>query len=411
MAAFHYIALDREGARVEGQLDAGSLGEAFRRLEQERLVPVEVRGDAARPVGGGAKAAAAGAARAPKLKRAAVIAFTEEMADLLDAGLQLPQALGVLAERQENAAIRQVAARVRDGLREGEPLSAALRAASPSFDDLYTNLVAAGEASGSLTEILKRQADSLTLMHDLQKRFIQALAYPAVMVGACALLTVVFIAVLVPQLSDLLAKSGQQLPLVTRGLVATGEFLATYWWVILLGCTLAAAGFKAAVAGAVGRLWWDERKLRLPLAGSVISTRFYAGFCQALGNLVANGVPLLSALRLMVKATPNRFLRGKLEGVVEAVAAGDSFSLSLRRSGAFPVLMADMVAVGEQTGRLGRALNKAARRYDKELDAKIKRLTAMVTPAVIIFLALVVTVIAYSIVTSIFSAVSGIRRG
>jgi general secretion pathway protein F/type IV pilus assembly protein PilC len=165
------------------------------------------------------------------------------------------------------------------------------------------------------------------------------------------------------------------------------------------------------VSGEQGRLWWDERKLRLPLAGGVISARFYAGFAQALGNLVANGVPLLSALRLMVKATPNRFLRAKLERVVEDVAGGDSLSLGLRRSGAFPVLLSDMVAVGEQTGRLGRSLSKAARRYDKELDAKIKRLTAMVTPAVIIFLALVVTVIAYSIVTSIFSAVSGIRRG
>jgi len=333
------------------------------------------------------------------------------LAELLDAGLHLQQALGVLSERDGMPAVQAVSAELSERLREGDSLAVALRAASPSFDDLYTNLVAAGEASGTLAEILEQLAVSQTVMYDLQKRFIGALVYPAMMVGACVLLTVVFIVVLVPQLSDLLAKSGQELPMITKVLVGVGEFLAMWWWVILGVVAGGVGAFKWAVSSPAGKLWWHEKQLRLPLIGPVIEMRSYAGFTEALGNLVSNGVPLMPGLKLMVKATSNLFFRGLLEEVLEDVASGAPLSKALRKSGKFPKLLSDMVTVGEQTGRLGRSLHKAAKRYDKELDVKIKRLTAMISPVIIVFLAVVVTVVAYSIMTSIFSAVSGIRGG
>ena len=150
--------------------------------------------------------------------------------------------------------------------------------------------------------------------------------------------------------------------------------------------------------------------MKIPLIGPIIETRFYAGFTQALGNLVVNGVPLLISLKLLIRGTPNHFFRQRLNQVIEAVAAGDPLSTSLRRAGHFQSLMTDIIAVGEQTGHLAKSLQKAAKRYDKELDTRIKRLTALISPAIIIFLAVVVTVIAYCIVSSIFSAVSGIRH-
>ncbi|MDG2126103.1 MAG: type II secretion system F family protein, partial [Verrucomicrobiales bacterium] len=333
----------------------------------------------------------------------------EELAELLDAGLHLQQALGVLSERDGMPAVQTVSRELSDRLRDGDSFAVALRAASPSFDDLYTNLVAAGEASGTLGQILEQLAVSQTVMYDLQKRFVGALVYPAMMVGACVLLTVVFIVVLVPQLSDLLSKSGQELPMITKVLVGVGEFLAMWWWVILSVIAGAVGLFRLAIARPAGRRWWDERQLSLPLIGPVIQMRAYAGLAEALGNLVSNGVPLMPGLKLMVKATANRFFRGLLEAVLEDVGAGVPLSKALRKSGKFPKLLSDMVAVGEQTGRLGRSLHKAAKRYDRELDVKIKRLTAMISPVIIVFLAVVVTVVAYSIMTSIFSAVSGIR--
>lgn len=374
-------------------------------LEERKMVPLDL-GASEGEIEGAGRESRKGQTR---LKRGQLILFTEELAELLDAGLHLQQALGVLAERDGMPSVQAVSTELSERLREGDSLAVALRVASPSFDDLYTNLVAAGEASGTLAQTLEQLAISETVMYDLRKRFVGALVYPAMMVGACLLLTVVFIVVLVPQLSDLLAKSGQDLPMITKVLVGAGEFLAMWWWVILGGLAGGVGLFRLAISRPAGQLWWHERQLGLPLIGPVIEMRSYAGLAEALGNLVSNGVPLMPGLKLMVKATANRFFRGLLEEVLEDVAAGAPLSKALRKSGKFPKLLSDMVAVGEQTGRLGRSLHKAAKRYDKELDVKIKRLTAMISPVIIVFLAVVVTVVAYSIMTSIFSAVSGIR--
>ncbi|MEM7387093.1 MAG: type II secretion system F family protein, partial [Verrucomicrobiota bacterium] len=167
--------------------------------------------------------------------------------------------------------------------------------------------------------------------------------------------------------------------------------------------------FQLVVARPEGRAWWDQVKLKIPLFGPVMATRFYAGFCQALANLVVNGVPLLSGLRLMERATPNLFFRRLLTEVIASVGGGSSLSDGMRQARHFPNILVDMMAVGEQTGRLGHSLEKAALRYDKELDSRIKRLTALISPVIIIVMAVVVTIVAYSIVTAIFQSVSGIR--
>ena len=314
-----------------------------------------------------------------------------------------------MADRQQDPVIRRTGARLRHYLRDGQTLSACFRQTSPSFDDLYTSLIAAGEASGTLPGVLHRMALSMTQIYDLQRRFIQAMVYPAFMVGACALLMGVFIVILVPQLTGLLAKTGQQLPAITLRLLDVSNFCTTHFWSMLIAAVGIFILFRALIATVPGRLWWDRAKMKIPLIGPIIETRFYAGFTQALGNLVVNGVPLLISLKLLIRGTPNRFFRERLNQVIDAVAAGDPLSLSLRRAGHFQSLMTDIIAVGEQTGHLAKSLNKAATRYDKELDSRIKRLTALISPAIIIFLAIVVTIIAYCIITSIFSAVSGIR--
>lgn len=418
MPEFTFQALASNGEQITGTLDAPSRREAFRQIESRQLSPLHVAERAA-AVGAATNGKAGRAAPTtlvqdpsepgPRLKPARLIFFTSELADLLEAGLPVQQALNVMAERQQDAVIRRTGARLRHHLRDGQTLAASFRQTSPSFDDLYTSLIAAGEASGTLAGVLHRMAQSMTQLHDLQRRFIQALVYPAFMIAACIGLMAVFTLVLVPQLTSLLAKSGQQLPAITRLLLDFSGFCTAYWWHMLLGGAAAFTLFRVLIATASGRLWWDRAKMSIPLIGPIIETRFYAGFTQALGNLITNGVPLLSALKLLVRGTSNRFFRVRLADVIEAVAAGEPLSASLRRAGHFQSLMTDIIAVGEQTGHLAKSLEKAGLRYDKELDARIKRLTALISPVIIIFLAAVVTVVAYCIVTSIFSAVSGIR--
>lgn len=413
MPHYNFQALAPGGEQITGTLDAPTRRDAYRQIESRQLAPIHVAEKMSGPNGStsGAGSAATADASGPalRLKRSRLIFFTSELADLLEAGLPVQQALNVMAEKQQDPVIRRTGARLRHHLRDGQTLSACFRQSSSSFDDLYTSLIAAGEASGTLAGVLHRMAQSMTQLYDLQRRFVQAMVYPAFMVGACALLMGVFVLVLVPQLTGLLAKTGQQLPAITRALLDFSGFCTTWFWTMLGSAVAAVVLFRVLIATAPGRLWWDRAKMKIPLIGPIIETRFYAGFTQALGNLVTNGVPLLSSLKLLIRGTPNRFFRQRLTQVIEAVAAGDPLSTSLRRAGHFQPLMTDIIAVGEQTGGLARSLNKAATRYDKELDGRIKRLTALISPVIIIFLALVVTVIAYCIVSSIFSAVSGIR--
>ena len=208
MPSFAYTAIDNTGTKVSGSLSVRNKSEAYRELESKSLTPVQVK-ETDESAAAKAKAKGSGLAIGVpvKLKRPQMILFTEELADLLDAGLQLEQALRVLSERQQDKALKTVAATLREEIREGTNFSTALKKASPSFDDLYRNLVAAGEASGALPEILRRLAGNQKQMYDLHRRTVSAMIYPAILILGCIVLLFVFSTVLMPQLTKLIKKT------------------------------------------------------------------------------------------------------------------------------------------------------------------------------------------------------------
>jgi type II secretory pathway component PulF len=409
MPLFDYSALSANGQTVTGNLQAQSRADVFRKLETQALTPVKVTEQASAKTAATTAAKAAASMEPVKLKRPQLILFTEELADLLDGGLQIEQALRVMQERQEAVAIRRVSGILREQLREGSTVAKALKKASPSFDDLYCNLVAAGEVTGSLSSILRRLAANLNVMAELQAKVTSAMIYPAFLIGACVVLLTVFMTFMVPQITDLLAKNGQQLPLVTQILISVSSFITKWWWVIGTVVLIVSLLFKGYIGTPSGLLWWHQTKLRLPLFGPVIATRFYAQFAHSLGNLVTNGVPLLNSIRLVSRISANVFIQSILTKVSSLVAEGASLSAGLRKSNEFPMMLVDMVAVGEQTGQIGKSLEKCAIRYDKELDKRIKRMTALISPVILIFMAVVVGIVAFSIVAAISQSVSGIR--
>lgn len=408
MPAFSYTALTATGQTVTGSITVGSRAEAFRKIEAQALTPVKVTQDEKADA---AKTKAALDEGPVKLKRAQLILFTEELADLLDGGLQIDQAFRVMQERQEAETLRRVAATMRNELREGSTVAKALRKASPSFDELYCNLAAAGEVSGSLPSILRRLATNLTVMADLQSKVTSAMIYPAFLIGACVVLMIVFMTFMVPQITDLMSKNGQQLPAATQLLISFNNFMAYYWWVIAIIITVIVLTFRGYISSPSGRMWWDETRLKMPLFGAIMSMRFYAQFAHSLGNLITNGVPLLNSIRLVSKISANVFIQDLLAKVTALVSEGSPLSSALRKVGSFPLLLADMIAVGEQTGQLGKSMEKCATRYDKELDKRIKRMTAMITPVILVIMAIMVGTVAYSIVAAIAQSVTGIRRG
>lgn len=408
MPSFLYEAVSRGGERVQGEVVAQNRTEAFRKLDRDRLQPIKIQEkDGARsPV----QAVDQPRRRVKiRLSRAQIILFTEELSDLLDAGLQIEQALRVMESRKELSKIKQIATDLRQRVREGSSLSNALRQVSTSFGDLYCNLVSAGEVSGSLPELLKRQASFLVTIDDLQKKVVSALIYPAMIFVLGLGLIFLFMTYLVPQMTVLFEKTGKNIPLLTRVLIEVSAFFSHYWWAILGALALTGLSFWQLIRQPRGRKWWHRVQLKIPVVGGVLRGRFYAQFSQTLANLLSNGLPLLNGLQLMRGATLNEFWRRSLLEVTDYVGEGGAFSRGLQRFTDFPSLFIDMVAVGEQTGDLAKALDKVGKKYDKELNLRIQRLTSMVQPLIIVVMAGMVGLIAYSIINGIFDAVSGLQ--
>ena len=424
MPVFAYKALNSKGSVTSGELDAADRPEALRMLDRKGLQPVNLRetagivtasGKGAKPKSDEAAAASTKPDEAPipegpiKLKRQEVVLFTEELSDMLGAGLQLEPALKSMENRQELGNLKAVSYKIRQIVRDGVNFSVALKKVSPSFGPLYCSLAAAGEASGALDTILKRQAHYLKTLAELQSRLVLAMIYPAFLVLAGIGVSIVFVTTLIPQLTQLIESTpGGKIPLGAAILIGASEFLSKWWLVMLLLLIAAFIFFKAWKDNEANKPAWDRIKLRLPLLGPIITSRFYVQFLETMANLVGNGLPLLRALELSRDATQNRSLRAGLDKVIEQVGDGRSFSKALIRTGAFPPLLIDMISVGEQTGKIDQSLRRSAERYDKELDKDLQRIMALIMPTVLIIMAGLIGTMAYLMITAIFQTISNL---
>jgi type II secretory pathway component PulF len=413
MAVFVYQGTGARGEKKAGELEAASRSEALRRLAMDRIQPLSLatKGDAAiaaRGIGGRGRA---GAARGGiRLSNADVILFTDELSDFLHSGLQLEPALQLMESREDRSPVKTVARFLREKVRDGTSFSEALAAASPSFGELYCNLVGAGEVSGALAPLLRRQSEHLIAMQELRSRIKLALIYPSALVIVGLVAIVVIMTVLVPQLINLLDKTGGTMPLPTRVLVFLGTFSSRYGLPLAALAALAVLVFFAAIRQPAGRRWWDEAKLKIPLIGALLSASFFAQFCQTTANLLQNGLPLLTSLKLMTRATGNVFYRGLLVRITDLVGEGASLTRAMKAAGHFPPTLRDLVKVGEQTGELGATLEKIGQRYDKIIQQRIERIMSIVPLVIISAMGLMVLLIAWSMLSGIFGALHGLQN-
>lgn len=406
MATYIFRALSEGGGQESGELESPDKATAFRMLLAKRLRPLHLEKS------GEAQGESISKAKvlSQRLSNAELHSFTEELAQLLEAGLQLEGALRVIEGRKEKTGVPGVSGFLRQQIREGKRFSAAMKN-SGAFTELYANMIAAGELSGALPQILRRQSQYLALMAELRRKVTMALVYPSIVFSAGIILLFVFMTFLLPQLTLLLSKTGQALPLMTRILVGTSEFFGKYWWALLIVLTVVIVSLQLWRKTPSGRRIWDRMIFNLPLLGAVLRVQFLAEFLQTLSTLVTNGIPLLRGLSLMQSATTNTHIRSLVGRLVEKVEEGHAFSRVLRQDMFFPPVLTDIVAVGEQTGDLGGALERAATRYDREFTMRIQQLTTLIQPLTILVVAIFVGLVAYSMIAGILSSVSGLRLG
>jgi general secretion pathway protein F len=448
MAVFTYSALKKDGSTSTGELTANDRSEAFRRLDRSGLQPLSLKQKDAAPApapdkkNGKETALATKEAKPPKedrkkemalaktngktiskegsakeavptgpvkLKKNDIISFTEELSDLLAAGLQLEPALRIMESRDELTALKDLTAILRNRIRDGGSFAHSLQAASPSFGELYCNLAAAGEISGALPKILRRQSEYLTSVQALQNKVTTAMIYPICLIIAGLAVVTLFVSYLIPTLAQLLKSMGKELPVAAQLIQGTGNFVFKYWWLIAFIIGFSVWSFQKITTSVAYRPKWDEKKVKLPFFGPLISARFFVQFLETLSNLIGNGLPLLRSLELTRDATPNRYLKGLLTKVIGMIGEGGSLSRSLKKVGFFPPLLTDMITVGEQTGDLEHALERTARRYDKELQKTIDRGMALVTPLIIFIMAVIVGIMAYMMVSVILQSVNSVK--
>jgi type II secretory pathway component PulF len=408
MPQFSYRARDAQGALVEGVLDCADRAIAIRQIEQKRCIPIKIevvnpRLDATEQAKTQASTASSTPLQSLKIPQGQLLIFTEQLAHLLQAGMTLDEGLSILEKRLKQPRVQQMTRSLHQALVDGRSFSQALREMPRIFPPLFVNLVAAGEASGALPEILLRLVKHLMQAKDLRDRVQQALIYPAFLALAGAALITVFITYMVPQLQGFLEQMGGALPFATQLLINTHHFIVTYWWLATLIAIGGAVGFRAFVRTDEGRTTWDRFRLKIPGYGRILRYRYYAQFSRTLGTLMQNGIPLLRALDLVSEIAGNRYLELKVMEARRAVIDGATLSAAMGTQHIFPDLFTDMMAVGEQTGRFGETMQTIADVYERELDRNVAIVSQLIPPVIIVLIAIIVGLVVYGILDAVFT--------
>lgn len=402
MPLYSYQALDGKGRRKDGIIDAHSSSAVWQKLKDQELYPTQVKEEAAAVERQGE---GRGPARAifSRIGQSEVTAATRHLATLLNAGLPLMSALSILVDQTSRPAFRQLLSQVREEVREGKSLSAALAPHVREFSPLYLYMVQAAEAAGTLPGIMERLAAFREHQQAVRSKVKSALAYPLLMLLAGSAILFFLVVFVIPSITGIFQEMNQTLPAVTLLLIGISEVISHYWW--LLGIGGAATFFllrNALQATPGGRRLRDKIKLRLPLIGPLVKKMAVARFSRTLGTLLQSGVPMLTALEIAQKVVNNSVLTEAIKYAAQEVTQGESLSRPLARGGIFPPMATEMLSLGEHSGNLEPMLFRIADAYEQEAENKIMLATALVEPLMILIMGLVVGFVVVAILLPLF---------
>ncbi len=395
MAHFKYKAVDRNGKAVDGVIEQASIDAAADWLAREGMTPLSI---VPSKVGAGAKSSAAGRRGGGK-SRDRVLHFTRELGIMLSSGLPLDRSLGILEELSDPVA-REMVHELRSEVRKGKGLAEAFSARG-EFSPFYISMIRAGEASGSLEGSLLRMTEYLERSKALRQMISSAMTYPLILLAVAVLSLVFLLAYVVPSFADLFSDMGGTLPAPTRLVMNAGAFMADWWYLVLGAAVGAYMGGRHWLRQPAVKAQLDRRMLGWPLVGDLVRNLETSRFSRTLGVLMQGGVPLVAALGIARETIGNDLLRQSIEVAIGELKEGKSLSSSLLASNDFPPLAMHMMQVGEETGRLEEMLVKVAGIYEDEVAVVTKRLLALLEPALILTLGVLIAGIIVSILLGI----------
>ena len=398
MPIFEYKAIDGDNKVKKGIIDADTTRDARQKLKKDQLFVTDIREAKARKRGLIRLRGVTGIETPNKQRTEQVAAVTRQMASLLQAGIPLAEALRMIIEQAPDKKIESCFRDIREKVTQGVPFGDAVLQHPAYFTDLYSNMVKAGESSGALDKVLIRLAGFLQTQTRLKNKVGAALIYPMVMSLVGAIVVAVLMTFVVPRVTQLIKGRGQDLPLPTKILVWSSEFLVSYWLLVLVGALLIVIAFQMFIHSERGSLVWDRFKLALPVFGDLMRKQSMARFSITLATLLRSGVPALQALQVTKSVLDNKVLQNALQDVHDRVVEGTDIATPMKMSGVFPPTISYMVGVGEQAGNLEEMLERIAGTYDEEVDFATQKLTSVIEPLIIVMLAVIVACIVIAIV-------------
>jgi type IV pilus assembly protein PilC len=423
---YTYVALDSRGQESTGRVEAASTNEAIGQLRQAGYFPTNVAEEGSGEVAGvpppRTTQAPTSGQRARRrnivlfqrktVKPRVLMIFTRQLATLIDAGLPLLRGLNVLAKQERDSVLKNTINQLADSVQGGSTFSEGLAQHPRLFNDLYVNMVRAGELGGVLEVVLTRLAEFQEKAQKIKNKVVAAMVYPIIVlilaVGILAFLLVFIVPRFEAIFHDMLGD--RPLPAITVFVIRMSNFVQNQW-ALLLGMVLGALVLsKVAARTRAGRLVLDRFKLRTPLFGDLIRKTSISRFSRTLGTLVTSGVPILQALTITRETAGNTVIARAISQVHDSVKEGETISLPLEASAAFPPMVISMIDVGEETGELPEMLLKIAEVYDDEVDSSVAALTSMLEPIMIVFLAVVVGTIVIALFMPLISIISGLQQ-
>lgn len=322
----------------------------------------------------------------PKVTGKDIVIFTRQLSTMIDAGLPLVQCLQILAKQQSNSTFRRVLTEIQNDVETGTTLADAMRKHPKVFDNLYTNMIEAGELGGILDTILSRLATFKEKSMALQKKIKGAMTYPVICLAISILILIVLLVFVIPVFSKMFGDMGAALPAPTQLVVNMSDFVKENFIYILIGIILFIYGIKKVYRTEKGRIKIDGMALIAPIAGTLIRKVAVAKFTRTLSTLLQSGVPILDALQVVAKTAGNKIIERAVFRVADAIAEGRPIAEPLEESGVFPNMVVQMINVGESVGALDTMLAKIADFYDEEVDQAVENLTSMIEPFMMVFL-------------------------
>jgi type IV pilus assembly protein PilC len=400
MPTFAYSARPATGGDIQsGEVELPTKDDVLAFLHKQKMIPVSVREKSkqfAFQLGSG-------------VTTRDIVIFTRQFATMINSGLPLVQSLDILAEQTENMSLRKTIQEVLYDVESGHTLADAMGKHPKVFTELFTNMVAAGEAGGILDTILLRLATFLEKNDALVRKIKGAMVYPAVIFSVAGSAVCILLIFVIPTFQTMFAAAGIPLPLPTRIVIGMSQFLQSFWWALIVAVIGAFFAFRAIAANPTGRLYLDKILLNLPVLGDLQRKSAVARFTRTLGTLVSSGVSILEGLEITAKTAGNRVIHDAVMGSRASIAGGETISGPLKESGVFPPMVVQMINVGEQTGGLDEMLSKIADFYDEEVDAAVEVLLKAMEPIMIVVLGVVVGGMIVAMYLPIFDMINAVK--